>query len=298
MHKAGFVNIIGLPNAGKSTLLNAFLKEHAAIISPKPQTTRHRLKAMINTEDYQLIFSDTPGYIDKTHYKMQESMNRYVEIAMEDADVILFLITPEEFEPWIHPLSEQLKKTHKDTKIVLVLNKVDLLEKKNSDEILKAWNEFYPFVQSFAISALNKVNIDPLLDFVVGQLPEHPPYYPKEEWTDKSERFFTAELIREQILLLYHQEIPYSVEVAIESFKRGKSKNGDILRISSSIYTTRRTQKAILIGQGGAMIKELGIRSRKSIEEFFGERVHLELLVKSRKDWRNNEQWLKSFGYE
>lgn len=297
-HRAGFINIIGLPNVGKSTLLNAFLGMKTAIQSPKPQTTRHRLKAMINGEDYQLIFSDTPGWIENPSYRMQTDMNQFVKLAFEDADLLLFIITAFDKEPEKHSMLHLIQNNKQSYPILLVVNKVDLVDNELLDQLEKAWEKVYPFENILKISALNNKGIDGLMEEIMKHIPEHPPYFSKEEWTDRSERFFTSELIREKILELYHQEIPYSVEVQIESFKRGESKKGPIIRITANVFVDRKTQKGILIGKNGEMIKKLGTASRKSLESFFDENVFLEIFVKHRKGWRDDEQWLKNFGYE
>jgi GTP-binding protein Era len=297
-HRAGFVNIIGLPNAGKSTLLNALMGDKTAIVTPKPQTTRHRLKAMINGEDYQVIFSDTPGFIHTPAYLMQENMNNTVSEAFEDADLLLFVISAEDPSPTHHPMSEMVTKLAASQKLILILNKNDKVQPSETERILQEWKQLLQPQASYAVSALHQKGVEKLFAGILELLPEHPPYYDKEEWTDRSERFFTSELIREQILLLYHQEIPYNVEVQVESFKRGMSKKGPILRIIANVYVSRRSQKAIMIGKDGKMIRKLGTASRKSLESFFGESVFLQIFIKARKGWRDDKRWLKNFGYD
>lgn len=297
-HRAGFVNIIGLPNAGKSTLLNALMGDKTAIVTPKPQTTRHRLKAMINGEDYQVIFSDTPGYIHAPAYLMQENMNSTVSQAFEDADLLLFVVSPEDPAPYKHPMTEMMTQLAANQRLILILNKSDQISPEEAENRLQEWRQLLQPQDSFAVSALKSDGVDLLFESIVEQLPIHPPFYDKEEWTDRSERFFTSEFIREQILLLFHQEIPYNVEVQIESFKRGTSKKGPILRIIANVYVSRRSQKAIMIGKDGKMIRKLGTASRKSLESFFGENVFLQIFIKARKGWRDDKRWLKNFGYE
>ena len=297
-HRAGFVNIIGLPNAGKSTLLNALMGDKTAIVTPKPQTTRHRLKAMINGDDYQVIFSDTPGYIHSPAYLMQQSMNTTVSEAFEDADLLLFVVSPEDPSPENHPMKEMMSQLAASQKLLLILNKTDIIQPTEAEAILQSWRKILQSQVSFRVSAKNNEGVNELFEAILGQLPEHPNYYDKEDWTDRSERFFTSELIREQILLLYHQEIPYNVEVQVESFKRGMSKKGPILRIIANVYVSRRSQKAIMIGKDGKMIRRLGTASRKSLEAFFGENVFLQIFIKARKGWRDDKRWLKNFGYE
>ncbi len=297
-HRAGFVNIIGLPNAGKSTLLNALMGDKTAIVTPKPQTTRHRLKAMINGEDCQVIFSDTPGYIHTPAYLMQENMNHTVSEAFEDADLLLFVVSPEDPSAVKHPMTKMMTQLAASQKLILILNKKDRIQPSEIESTLREWKELLQPQGSYAVSALKSEGIEQVFNAVVEALPEHPPYYDKENWTDRSERFFTCELIREQILLLYHQEIPYNVEVQVESFKRGMSKKGPIIRIIANVYVSRRSQKAIMIGKDGKMIRNLGTASRKSLESFFGESVFLQIFIKARKGWRDDKRWLRNFGYE
>jgi len=297
-HRAGFVNIIGLPNAGKSTLLNALMGDKTAIVTPKPQTTRHRLKAMINGEDYQVIFSDTPGFIHAPAYLMQENMNSTVSQAFEDADLLLFVVSPEDPSPDKHPMTEMMTQLAANQRLVLILNKSDQISSEEAEDRLQEWRQLLQPQDSFAVSALKSEGVDSLFKSIVEHLPLHPPFYDKEDWTDRSERFFTSEFIREQILLLFHQEIPYNVEVQVESFKRGTSKKGPIIRIIANVYVSRRSQKAIMIGKDGKMIRKLGTASRKSLESFFGENVFLQIFIKARKGWRNDKRWLKNFGYE
>ena len=290
--KAGFANIIGLPNVGKSTLMNILIGEKLSIITRKAQTTRHRILGIVNEENYQIIFSDTPGYIEKPAYKMQESMNDFVNSALKDADVYLFMV---EFGTSIDKQKELYKKLQKtDKQVLLLVNKIDLSKNENATKAyVEKWQKILPKAETFIISALNKFNIQVVVNRIKQLIPVHPPYYDKDAFTDKSERFFVSEIVREKLLLLFKQEIPYSCEVDVESFKEAK----DIIRISAIIYTERPTQKSIIIGKGGVSIKKLGTMARKDIEKFFGKKVFIELFVKVKEKWRNSENDLKKFGY-
>ncbi|PKP27371.1 MAG: GTPase Era [Bacteroidetes bacterium HGW-Bacteroidetes-19] len=288
-HKAGFVNIIGNPNVGKSTLMNLLVGEKLSIITPKAQTTRHRIKGIVNGEDFQIVYSDLPGVLSPA-YKMQEMMMRFVNEALKDADLILYMIEGGE-KNYNETIIERLQNTN--IPILLVLNKVDKSTKEVLLETTTFWSELLPKAEWINISALKKINIDLLLERIVEQLPLSPPFFPKDELTDKPVRFFISEIIREKILLLYKKEIPYSVEVVVESFKESE----DIIRMSAMLYCERDTQKGILIGNKGSAIKQLGIDSRASIEEFLGKQVYLELSVKVLKDWRNQDLMMKRFGY-
>lgn len=288
-HKAGFVNIIGNPNVGKSTLMNLLVGEKLSIITPKAQTTRHRIKGIVNGEDFQIVYSDLPGVLSPA-YKMQEMMMRFVNEALKDADLILYMIEGGE-KNYNETIIERLQNTN--IPILLVLNKVDKSTKEVLLETTTFWSELLPKAEWINISALKKINIDLLLERIVEQLPVSPPFFPKDELTDKPVRFFISEIIREKILLLYKKEIPYSVEVVVESFKESE----DIIRMSAMLYCERDTQKGILIGNKGSAIKQLGIDSRASIEEFLGKQVYLELSVKVLKDWRNQDLMMKRFGY-
>lgn len=288
-HKAGFVNIIGSPNVGKSTLLNALTGENLAIITPKAQTTRHRIIGIVNEEDYQIVFSDTPGLIEPK-YRLQESMMSFIDTAMEDADIFLLVIEAAEGFPF-DAIIEKLNR--KDTPLIVVVNKIDLLDQEKVVLALEKWKQVFPTAMLLPISALHKFNIDDLKSLILDYLPESPPYYPKDELTDRHLRFFVSEIIREKILLIYKQEIPYSVEVVIEEFKEQE----DITHIRATVYASRDSQKAIIIGKGGKAIKRLGTDSRKSIEAFLRTRVFLDLQVKVSKEWRNDPKMLKWFGY-
>ena len=291
-HKAGFVNIIGKPNVGKSTLLNALLGEKLAIITPKAQTTRHRIIGLLNHEDYQIVFSDTPGII-KPAYKLQESMMKVVESAFQDADVLLWVIEIEENTP-DEDLLNRLSLIQE--KVIVVLNKFDLLPEEEILKRLAFWKQLLPESIIMAVSALHYANTDALIKAIIEKLPENPPYYPKDELTDRNMRFFVAEIIREKILLLFRKEIPYSVEVVVEFYKEKPSEK--IIHIGATIYVSRESQKAILLGHQGKAIKKLGILARKDIEEFVGSKIYLDLSVKVSKDWRDEESMLKRFGYE
>ena len=290
MHKAGFVNIIGSPNVGKSTLTNAILGEKLAITTAKAQTTRHRILGMRNTEEYQLILSDTPGIIDPA-YKLQESMMEAVQTVFDDADVLVYMVEIGEKKGKSEAVISRLAKTNKP--VILAINKIDTGNQALLDETINAWKVQLPNAAIWSISALEKFQIDALLDNIVEMLPEHPPYYPKDQLTDRSERFVVNEVIREKILLSYDKEIPYAVEVETEAFKVEES----IIKISSIIYVERSSQKGILIGHKGAALKKVGTLARKDLQRFFDKKIHLELFVKVSKDWRSNTNALKRFGY-
>lgn len=288
-HKAGFVNIIGKPNAGKSTLMNALVGEKLSIITAKAQTTRHRIMGMLNGEDFQIIYSDTPGIIEPK-YALHKSMMRFVESALEDADLILYIVDIKDktFNEDLFRKLEDLK-----TKIILVINKVDLMEQEEVKEKLNWWKDKVQTTDTIPVSALHQFNTQSLFEVILGNLPKHPPYFDKGSLTDKSERFFAAEIIREKIFLLYQQEIPYATEVSIIRFKEETK----IIRISAEIFVERKSQKAIIIGKGGASLKKVGIEARKDIEAFFGKQVFLETHVRVEDDWRKKEKKLNKFGY-
>jgi len=290
-HKSGFVNIVGHPNVGKSTLMNALVGERMSIITNKPQTTRHRILGIVSEEGYQVVFSDTPGLIQDPSYKMQERMNEYVKSTLEDSDLMLLVADATEKisdESAIFELLAKLK-----APVFLLLNKIDLLPPKEQLEQLAAWSKKLDFAELIPISALNRINTDLVLEKVIERMPEGPIYYPKEQFTDRPERFFISEIIREKILLNYHQEIPYSVEVVVEAFQE----EPDITRILANIYVARKTQKGILIGKGGQAIKRLGQDARLAIQEFLQTKVYLELHVKIKDNWRDDERSLNYFGY-
>jgi len=290
-HKSGYINIIGNPNAGKSTLMNALVGEKLSIITSKAQTTRHRILGIVNGENFQLIFSDTPGIIRNPAYKMHEIMNSFVETAMIDADIILFIADVKEKTDYTE-IIERLKASL--VPVFVLLNKIDLSNQPDVEALIAQWKQNLPDARVVPVAALHGFNISGLLDTIIELLPESPPYFPKDELTDKSMRFFVAEIIREKILLNYKQEIPYAVEVAVESYEESK----DIIRIRAIIFAARESQKAILIGHQGSAIKKTGIMARTDIEEFVGRKVFLDLAVKVNKDWRDDENMLKRFGYE
>jgi GTP-binding protein Era len=290
MHKAGFVNIIGSPNVGKSTLTNAILGQKLAITTAKAQTTRHRILGIRNSDDYQLILSDTPGIIDPA-YKLQESMMEAVQTVFDDADVLIYLVEIGEKKGKSEDVMSRLSKTNKP--LILAINKIDTGNQKLLEETVDAWKLQLPNADIWSISALEKFQVDTLIAKIVQLLPEHPPYFPKDQLTDRSERFVVNEVIREKILLSYDKEIPYAVEVETESFKV----NDSIIKISAIIYVERSSQKGILIGHKGASLKKVGTLARKELEQFFDKKIHLELFVKINKDWRSNPNALKRFGY-
>lgn len=295
-HQSGFVNIIGRPNVGKSTLMNALVGERMSIITNKPQTTRHRIIGIVSDEHYQIVFSDTPGIIEAPAYKMQEAMNSFVYGTFEDADVMLFLTEPSEQYADDDAILQRLATA--EAPCFLVVNKTDLLQPEEVLLLLKTWNDRLSFAESIPISALHGHNTDRLLEVVLSYLPEGPAYYPKDQFTDRSERFFVSEIIREKILELYHQEIPYSSEVVVIAFQEDTTKSGTpLVRIGAEVYVSRKTQKAIIIGKGGSAIKQLGMEARKSIERFLEQKVFLELHVRVKDNWRDDEQQLKRFGY-
>jgi len=289
-HKSGFVNIIGSPNVGKSTLMNALVGEKLSIITSKAQTTRHRIQGIVNGEDYQVVYSDTPGLLDPK-YKLQETMLRTAKTALTDADVILYVTDIKEKPADLSDITAKLIK--EKIPVILLINKVDKSNQEEVERLAGIWSEILPSARILPISALEKFNLDGLLKLILELLPEGPPYYSKDELTDKSERFFAGEIIREKILLNYQQEIPYSTEVEIEAFKVEER----LIRIAAVIYVERDSQKGILIGNKGSAIKQVGTLARLEMEKFFGQRVFLEMFVKVRKDWRDNENALKSFGY-
>ena len=290
MHKAGFVNIIGSPNVGKSTLINAILGQKLVITNAKAQTTRHRILGMLNADDYQLILSDTPGIIQPA-YKLQESMMDAMQSVFDDADVLVYMVEIGEKKGKDESVIERLSKT--DKPLFLVINKIDKGNQSLLEETIDAWKEQLPNAQIRSISALEKFQIEELVTQMVALLPEHQPYFPKDQLSDKSERFVVNEVVRDKILSNYDKEIPYSVEVATESFKVEDS----IIKISAVIFVERNSQKGILIGHKGAALKKVGTQARRDLERFFEKKVHLELFVKVNKDWRSNANALKRFGY-
>ena len=295
VHKSGFVNIIGHPNVGKSTLINAIIGERLNIITHKAQTTRHRIFGILNGKnkefEYQVVFSDTPGVLEPA-YALQESMMSSVKSALEDADIFLYVVELGEGPLKNESILESLKKS--DKPLLLLLNKVDLHDQKKLETEATLWSDRMPNAEVIPISALTKFNLDYLLKRILELIPNSPPYFGKEQLTDRSERFVTSEIIREQILIYYNKEIPYSVEVEIDSFKE----TGDLIKIRALLFVARESQKGIIIGHKGAALKRVGVGARKKMQNFFKKQVHLELFVKVQADWRNNRDKLKKFGYE
>ncbi|HEY0667557.1 MAG TPA: GTPase Era [Sphingobacteriaceae bacterium] len=289
-HKAGFVSLIGKPNVGKSTLMNALVGEKMSIITPKAQTTRHRILGIVSEPDYQIVFSDTPGVI-KPNYGLQESMMGFVRESLVDADIILFVTDINER----YDESDVIERLQKTTSpVALIINKIDKSTEEYVKEKITYWQNTLNPKAIFAVSALKDHNIEAVMQFILDNLPEHPPYYDQDTLTDRSERFFVSEMVREKIFKLYEKEIPYSTEVIITSFKEEPK----ITRISVEIIVERDSQKNILIGKGGEMIKKVGTYARKDIEEFLQKKVFMEIFVKVIADWRNRKNYLKSFGYE
>ena len=289
-HKAGFVSIIGKPNAGKSTLMNALVGEKMSIITPKAQTTRHRIMGIVNDDEHQIIFSDTPGVI-VPKYTLQESMMNFVQGSLIDADIILFVTDiHEKYDE--NDVLEKLRNT--SSPVAILINKIDRSSEEEVKEKIEFWKEKLNPEAIFAISALLGYNVPPIMSYIKEKLPIHPPYYEKDELTDKSMRFFVSEIIREKIFKLYDKEIPYSTEVVVTSYKE----EAKITRISAEIIVERDSQKNILIGKAGAMIKKVGTYARQDIEEFIDGKVFLELFVKVIPDWRTKKNHLKRFGYE
>jgi len=291
MHKSGFVNIIGNPNVGKSTLMNSLVGEKLSIITSKAQTTRHRILGIVNGEDFQLVLSDTPGVI-KPSYELQSSMMDFVKTAINDADIIIYMIEIGESSLKDENLFNKIKSS--SIPVILLINKIDLSNQEELENQVDEWKTKLPNAEIFPISALKKFQVDNLLQRLIELLPECPPYFPKDQLTDKPERFFVNEIIREKILLNYNKEIPYSVEILTEEFKEDEK----IIRIRSVIMVERDSQKGIIIGHKGSALKKVGIKSRKDLETFFGKQIHIELFVKVNKNWRSNQNQLKRFGYK
>lgn len=290
MHKAGFVNIIGKPNVGKSTLMNALTGEKISITTPKAQTTRQRIIGIVNEENYQVVFSDTPGIL-QPQYKLQEAMMREVGTAFEDADIILFLVEAGEIAE-SNDITEKIKNT--GLPVIVVINKIDLTDQVTLENKIRQWQQMFPEADIIPVSALRNANLQSVFSSILAKLPENPPYYDKDELTDKSVRYFVAEKIREKILLNYQKEIPYSVQVAVDQFKESES----LIHIIALIFVARESQKAIILGHQGSAIKKVGTQARKDLEEWLGKKIFLELSVKVLKDWRDNEKELRKFGYD
>lgn len=290
MHKAGFVNIIGNPNVGKSTLMNAFVGEKLSIITSKAQTTRHRILGIVNGEDFQVVLSDTPGII-KPAYELQASMMDFVKSAFEDADVLIYMVEIGEKELKDEAFFSKI--TNSKIPVLLLLNKIDKSDQTQLEEQVQTWQAKVPNAEIFPVSALEGFNVKEVFNRIIDLLPESPPFYPKDQLTDKPERFFINETIREKILLHYKKEIPYAVEVDTEEFFEEE----EIIRVRSVIMVERETQKGIIIGHKGSALKRVGVEARKDLEKFFGKQIHLELYVKVNKNWRSNQRQLKRFGY-
>jgi len=290
-HKAGFVNIIGSPNVGKSTLMNVLVGEKLSIITRKAQTTRHRIMGIINGEDFQIVYSDTPGIL-KPHYKLHEAMMKQVGNALQDADVLLYVIEAGEKPIENSEIIRQINAS--EIPVLLLINKIDAIDVAVVDESEKVWLPLFEKVELIRVSAKKAVNINAVFDAIMQHLPESPPYYSKDELTDKPLRFFIAEIIREKILLFYSKEVPYSVEIVVDSYKEEET----IIRIAATLFVARETQKAIILGHKGAGIKRLGTEARLDIEEFVGKHVFLDITVKVNENWRDSDMMLQRFGYE
>lgn len=290
MHKAGFVNIVGNPNVGKSTLMNLLVGEKISIATFKAQTTRHRIMGIVNTEDMQIVFSDTPGVL-KPNYRLQESMLAFSESALTDADILLYVTdvieNPEKNIEFLE------KVQHLDIPIILLINKIDMSDQKTLGSLVEKWHSLLPKAEILPLSALNKFGVDILLNRIKDLLPDSPPFFDKDQLTDKPARFFVSEIIREKILLFYDKEIPYSVEVRVEEFKE----DSKLICIRVIIYVERNSQKGIIIGHQGVALKKVSSEARKSLERFFGKKIYLEIFVKVDKDWRSSQKELDSFGY-
>ena len=290
-HRAGFVNIIGNPNVGKSTLMNALVGEKLSIVTAKAQTTRHRIMGIVNGDDYQIVYSDTPGIL-KPNYRLQQSMMNFVDTAIGDADIVLYVTDTVEKSDKNEEYITKLQKI--DCPVILVINKIDISSQEKVMELMQWWKEQLPEALIFPASAQEKFNLENIFDAIVGNLPMSPPWYDKDVFTDKNLRFFASEIIREKIFLNYKEEIPYSCEVEIEEFKEGEER----YEISAVIYVMRDTQKGIIIGKGGQSLKKVGTQARIDMEDFFQKKVFLSLYVKVDPDWRESKKELRKFGYE
>lgn len=289
-HRAGFVNIIGNPNVGKSTLMNNLVGEKMSIITSKAQTTRHRIMGIVNGDDFQIVYSDTPGIL-KPHYLLQESMMKFTNSALVDADIILYVT--DIYETYEENKSYIEKVIKKEVPVLLIINKIDLGSQELIENLSQQWQELLPNAEIILCSALKKFNLDYIFNQIMKILPESPAYFPKDTLTDKTERFFVSEIIREKILLNYKKEIPYSVEIVVQSFKEEEN----IIKIATEIFVERETQKGIIIGHQGKPLKKVGSEARIDLEDFFGKKVFLEIFVKVSKDWRNKTRSLNNFGY-
>ena len=289
-HKSGFVNILGNPNVWKSTIMNALVGEKLSIITAKAQTTRHRIMGIVNGDDFQIVYSDTPGIL-RPQYKLQETMMNFVNSALSDADMILYVTDVNERTAYEGEYIDKIKESN--IPAIIAVNKVDITNQENLEKVVESWHQAFPDSPVIPISALKKFNLDSLLNAILDKLPESPAYFPKDQLTDKYERFFASEIIREKILINYKKEIPYSVEIEIESFEDEKN----LLKIRALIHVTRDSQKGIIIGHKGLMLKRVGTEARLDMEDFFKKKVFLELYVKVTKDWRDKPLVLKRFGY-
>jgi GTP-binding protein Era len=290
-HRSGFVNILGNPNVGKSTIMNALVGEKLSIITAKAQTTRHRIMGIVNGEDFQIVYSDTPGIL-RPQYKLQETMMNFVNSALTDADTVLYVSDVLEHNAFEGEYIDRIKES--GIPVIIALNKVDLTNQEDLEKVVASWHETFPDSPVIPVSGLKKFNLDSLLNAILARLPEGPAFFPKDQLTDKYERFFASEIIREKILIHYQKEIPYSVEIEIESFKEEAS----IIKIRAVIHVTRDSQKGIIIGHRGSMLKRVGTEARHDMEDFFRKKVFLELYVKVTKDWRDKPIILKRFGYQ
>lgn len=291
MHKAGFVNIVGNPNVGKSTLMNLLMGERISIATFKAQTTRHRIMGIINSDDAQIVFSDTPGVL-KPNYKLQEEMLAFSVSALQDADVLLYVTDVVETPDKNSDFLEKVKKMN--VPVLVLINKIDISNQKDLEKLVQLWHESLPKAEIFPISAKVKFNVDNVLSRIKELLPDSPPYFDKDQWTDKPARFFVTEIIREKILLYYDKEIPYAVEVAVEQFKEDDKH----IHVNAVIYVERDSQKGIIIGHRGIALKKVSSEARKTLEKFFGKSIYLEIFVKVDKDWRSNTKRLEAYGYK
>jgi len=291
MHKAGFVNIVGNPNVGKSTLMNVLVGERISIATFKAQTTRHRIMGILNTDEMQIVFSDTPGVL-KPNYKLQESMLNFSTSALSDADILLYVTDVIETGGKNNEFIEKVRQ--QAFPVLVLINKIDLIDQQKLEALVEEWKELLPQAEIIPVSAISKFNVDYVMRRIKELLPDSPPYFDKDQWTDKPARFFVTEIIREKILLYYDKEIPYAVEVVVEQFKEEPK----LIRINAVIYVERDSQKGIIIGKQGKALKKVATEARRSLEKFFGKSVFLETFVKVDKDWRSSDRELKNFGYQ
>lgn len=290
MHKSGFVNIVGNPNVGKSTLMNELVGEKISIITSKAQTTRHRILGIVNTEDYQIVYSDTPGVL-RPNYKLQESMRNFSESALGDADVLLYVTDVVEKTSKNEDFLQKVQKV--EAPVLLLINKIDQTNQDDLVKLVEEWKDLLPKAEIYPISALNKFNVDFVKRRIIDLIPESPPYFEKDALTDRPARFFVTEIVREKILLYYQKEVPYAVEVVVEEFKEEK----DIINIRILIIVERDSQKGIIIGHKGAALKKVGAMARQDMERFFEKKIFLQMFVKVEKDWRSRDNILRNFGY-